>query len=116
MAQAWEAVKPETIKKCFRKGGVLDESFAVPSRPCEESDPFEDDDEVDTSEMHKLIGQLGPAEDNCSVSEYISGDDNLPEVDSEQWEEQLFSSIDPTHSPSSCIESEDEPESLHLLS
>ena len=58
--------------------------------------------------MHNLIGQLG---DNCSVSEYISGDDNLPvcfEVDSEQWEEWFFSSIDPTHSPSSCIESEDE--------
>ena len=112
-AQAWEAVKPETIKKCFRKGGVLDESFSVSSRPCEESDPFEDEDEVDTSEMHTLIGQLGPTEGNCSVSEYVSGDDNLPvcfEVDNEQWEEQFFSSIDPAHSASSCFESEDEPE------
>ncbi|XP_065904086.1 tigger transposable element-derived protein 6-like [Dysidea avara] len=88
VAQAWEAVKP---KMCFRKGGVLDESFAVPSCPCEKSDAFKDEDEVDTSEMHNLIGQLGPAE-------------------GEQWEEQLFSSIDPTHSPSSCIESEGEPE------
>ena len=60
MAQAWEAVKPEKIKKCFRKEGDLDESF----RPCEEVDPFEDEDEVDTSEMHNLIGQLGPAEAN----------------------------------------------------
>ena len=113
VAQAWETVKPETIKKCFRKGGVLDNSFAVPSRPCEESDPFEDVDEVDTSEMHDLIGQLGPTEDNCSVNEYINGDDNLPvcfEFDNEQWEEQFFSSIDPTHSASSCFESEDEAE------
>ena len=111
VTQAWEAVKSETIKKCFRKGGVLDKSFAVSSRPCEESDPFEDENEVDTSEMHNLIGQLGPAEANCSVSEYIYGDDNLPvcfEVDDEQWEEQFFSSIEPTHSTSSCIESEDE--------
>ena len=46
VAQAWEAVKPETIKKCFRKGGVLDESFAVPSCPCEENDLLEDEDEV----------------------------------------------------------------------
>jgi len=113
VAQAWEAVKPETIKKCFRKGGVLDESYAVSSHPCEESDPFEDVDEVDTSEMHHLIGQLGPTEANCSVSEYVSGDDNLPVcfvVDNEQWEEQFFSSIDPTHSASSCIESQDKPE------
>ena len=115
VAQAWEAVKPEIIKKCFRKAGVLDESFAVSSRPCEESDPFEDEDELDTSEMYNLIGQLGPAEVNCSVSEYVSGDDNLPvcfEVDNEHWEEQFFSSIDPTHSVSSCIEleSEEEPE------
>ena len=118
VAQAWEAVKPETIKKCFRKGGVLDKSFAVSSRPgvsefvcgatlvpaapypcsgsriftrfpfdrsvhavrtaCEESDSFEDENEVDTSEMHNIIGQLGPAEANCSVSEYVNGDDNLP--------------------------------------
>ena len=56
VAQTWEAVKPETIKKCFRKGGVLDENFTVSSCPCEESDPFEDGDEVDTSEMHSLIG------------------------------------------------------------
>ena len=115
MAQAWEAVKPETIKKCFRKGGVLDDSFAVSSRPCEESDPFEDGDEIDTLEMHNLIVQLGPAEANCSVSKYVSGDDNLPvcfQFDNEHWEEQFFSSIDPVHSASSYIEleSEDEPE------
>ena len=30
------------------------------------------------------------------------------EVDDEQWEEQFFSSIEPTHSTSPCIESEDE--------
>ena len=98
------------LKKCFRKAGVLDESFAVSIRPCEESDPFED---VDTSEMYNLIGQLGPAEANCSVSENVSGDDNLPvcfEVDNEQWEEQFLSSIDPTHSVSSCIELESEEE------
>jgi len=59
--------------------------------------------------MHNLIGQLGPA-DNCSVSEYISGDDNLPACfDNEQWEKQFFSSIDPIHSPSYCI-GIDEPE------
>lgn len=35
VAQAWETVKPETVMKCFRKAGVLDENFAVSSHPCE---------------------------------------------------------------------------------
>ena len=70
--------KPETIKEHFRKRGVLDESFAVSSRPCEENDPFEDGDEIDTSETHNLIGHLGPAEASYSVSEHVQGDDNLP--------------------------------------
>ena len=71
----------------------LDKSFTVPSHPFEEIDPFEDGNEVDTSEMHNLIGQLGPAEASCSVSEYVEGYDNLPicfEVDNEQSEEQFF--------------------------
>jgi len=65
VAIAWKAVKSETIKKCSRKGGVLEGSFIVSSRPCEESDPFKDGDEISTSEMHKLIGQLGLVETSC---------------------------------------------------
>ena len=75
--------------------GVLNSSFTESSCPCEESYPFEDGDEVDTSEMHNLIDQLGSAKVNCLVTEYVQGDDNLPvrfEVDNEQWEEQFFSS------------------------
>ena len=62
--------------KCFGKVGVLDESFAVSSLPCEESNPFEDADEADNSEIDNLISQLGPVEASRSVSKYISGDDN----------------------------------------
>ena len=50
--------KQSNLIQSLRKGGVLDSSFAVSSYPCEESDPFVDGDEVDTSEMHSLIGQF----------------------------------------------------------
>ena len=46
IAQAWKAVRPEIVKKCFRKAGILDESFSVVSRLCEGCHPFEDVDIV----------------------------------------------------------------------
>lgn len=117
VAQAWEEVMPETIKKCFRKAGILDKDFSVVSRSCEEIDPFEDldFDVSDTSEIGELIGQLGRTEASCSVSEFINGDDDLPvcfELDNDHWEEQFFSSINPT--TSTCMESEPEEDDLDL--
>ena len=58
MSQAWEEVKQETISKCFRKVGVLRESFALISH--EDQDPF---DELDCSQssqddLEDLIRQL----------------------------------------------------------
>ena len=35
VAQVWVAVSPETIRRCFRKAGILDDSFSVPTRPQE---------------------------------------------------------------------------------
>ena len=82
VAQAWKAVKEETISKCFRKAGVLDESLSIASREHEDQDPF---DELDsrlsrsaTDELEDLICQVPmPNEARCSTSEYIyiNGDD-----------------------------------------
>ena len=117
IAQAWEAVRPEVVKKCFRKAGILDESFSVVSRSCEDRDPFEDIDvSADTHEIEALICQLGPSDASCSVTEFVSGDDDLPvcfELDDSQWEEQFFSSIDPS-TTSTCTESEPEKDELDL--
>ena len=56
IAQAWNAVKPDTIKKCFRKAGILDESFSVVRRSEAEIDPFDDlDVSADASEMQSLM-------------------------------------------------------------
>ena len=70
VAQAWEAVKKETISKCFRKAGILDENFALISREYEEHDPFGELNSQPTSdELENLIHQLNmPAETRCSVS------------------------------------------------
>lgn len=102
IAQAWEAVRPETIKKCFRKGGVLDQSLAVVSRAS--SDPFEDidtDTSTNTQEIADLIHQLHV---DCSAAEYISGDDDLPvcsDFDNDHWEEEFFSTMLPSTSTDS---------------
>ena len=98
VAQAWEAVKKETISKCFRKGGILDDNFALVSCECEDQDPFRELDSQPTGdELEDLIHQLNmPAETRCSVSEYMNGDDDLPtcsEQDDETWEDEFFASI-----------------------
>ena len=41
VAQAWEAVKKETISRYFRKASILDTNFTLLSREHEDQDPFE---------------------------------------------------------------------------
>lgn len=56
VAQAWEAVKKETICKCFRKAGILDENFALISREHKDQDPVNELDSHSTSdELEDLI-------------------------------------------------------------
>ena len=114
IAQAWEADQPETVKKCFRKAGILDESFSVVSRLCEDRDPFENIDidiSADSREIEALIHKLGPTEASCSVTEFVTGDDNVLvcfELDEDQWEEQFFSSIYPSTSTTTKSDPENE--------
>lgn len=80
VAQAWEAVKKETISKCFRKGGILDKELALVTREYDEEDPFDDVDAPDTAsgELEDLIHRMNmPSEERCSVSEYIDGENSL---------------------------------------
>ena len=93
--------------------GILDDSFSFVRFPEEETDPFDDlDVSPDTSEMQSLMTQLQQPECNCSVDEFISGDNELAfcsELDDEQWEEQFFNSLDPPTSPAYAkSESEEE--------
>ena len=81
-----------TIKKCFRKAGVLRNDFEV-QVVSEEEDPFADID--DTVQLGSLIHRaMGGS--SCSAEEYITGEDALPvcaDFDCEDWEENWLNSL-----------------------
>ena len=83
----------------------------------EEEDSFEDLDSLDSNELKDLIDQIAPTDAECSVDQYISGDNDIPvcfEHENEKWEEQFFARIVPsTPVPPSGAEMED-PEDLEL--
>ena len=122
VAQAWEAVSKDTISKCFRKAGILDNSFMVATREHEDQDPFgeldsvqcagDDQEQSAQSELEDLIHQLGmPTEARCSASEYVSGNNELSTCagqDCESWEEEFFASI--ADQPPETVEEEEEPD------
>ena len=89
VALAWNEVKSDTITKCFRKAGVLNDVLEVVGLDHAGADgsvdPFADIDE--DLELQHLIEQTG--RENCTPQEFISGVDDLPvcvEMDDENWE------------------------------
>ena len=117
VAQAWDAVTPETIRKCFRKAGILDDSFSVVARPYYEHDPFLDLDST-ALEIESLMQQIQPEEGTCSSTEFVNGDDNIAtcfETDDDSWDQQFIASLDSqfrSTGVSSDPEEEDEEEEL----
>jgi len=78
VALAGNGVKSDTITKCFRKAGVLNDVLEVvgldhASADGSLVDPFADTDE--DLELQHLIEQTGC--ENCIPQEFISGDDDL---------------------------------------
>ena len=72
-------MKASTIKKCFRKAGVLRDDLEV-----HEEDPFVDIDDT-VSLIHSVMGGS-----RCSAEEYITGEEALPvcaDFDCEDWDE-----------------------------
>ena len=57
VAAAWKQVATDTIKKCFRKAGILTESFEVvqPPRISKDHDPFLDIDEGEQEDDSEVI-------------------------------------------------------------
>lgn len=89
VAKAWSLVKAETITKCFRKAGILNNDLQVISTDLEhDNDPFLEADKL--AEVHNLIEKTMPhADSRCSVDEYLNGDSDLPVcmgMDGESWE------------------------------
>ena len=79
--------------KCFRHSGITGSSFSVVSSAYETGDPF---DEVEAQEeLHDLVDQISLPETNCSVEEYINGEDDLPTCQQydDDWEHQFFAEL-----------------------
>ena len=67
VAQVWESVLTETIKKCFRKAGIADKDFRVVSRDVLEDDPFADLElNHATDELQAMITRVGIIDGRCS--------------------------------------------------
>ena len=91
--KAWNEVKEETIQKCFRKAGILDEDLN-PLTLVDDVDPFAEADAL----LQDLITQSMPTSESCSVEEYINGESSLStcqEFDNETWDTDFLDSITP---------------------
>ena len=76
IAKACQTVTEETIKKCFRKAGVLTSTMNVVSTQLTmDSDPFLECD--DTVALQGLIEMVMPHDNQCSVVEYIQGENDV---------------------------------------
>ena len=69
VAEAWDSVQEETIRKCFTKSGITGSDFSVVHRLYEDEDPF--DDVEAQEELHELLDRISPSDTNCPVEEYI---------------------------------------------
>ena len=90
VAMAWSLVEEETVRKCFRKVGVLDLDMAVVVR--DEEDPFSEADECVA--LQGLIDKTMGVHEACPLEEYVNGDGDLPvclDVDENSWENTSWS-------------------------
>ena len=99
IAEAWEKVTVDTIKKCFRSSGILDSKFELRSLDIlNGDDPFEDCDvDGNDTELADLVSRV-QVENNCSVEELIHNEDDTPvcgEVTDDTWDEAFFSELGP---------------------
>ena len=97
VALAWEKVKPETISKCFRKAGVLQDATmdVVAHTHDTEDDIFLESDAC--MELQNLLKKTMPnSEQRCSLAEYLRGDEEIPvrvDMDGEDWDANFIAQL-----------------------
>ena len=111
VAEAWKQVPSDTIKKCFRKAGILNESFEVvqslrisedrdPLLDIDESDKDDDDIELNDEELSELTAKLQGNDDACEVSGMTVAEDDVPvcaELSDDKRDEEFMSELGPTN-------------------
>ena len=78
--------------KCFRNAGILNTDLDVVVR--DEEDPFQNIDE--DVEMSSLISCTMGTLHQCSVEEYVNGDNSLSvcvDMDDDQWDASFLDSL-----------------------
>ena len=88
---AWDQIQEETIRKCFKKAGILSEDGAVVSRLEFEEDPFGDLELEGVDDLSCLVDQIEG--EHCSVDE---GDNDLGfcfDVENENWDDEFFTNL-----------------------
>ena len=98
IAQAWQMVSSDTVKKCFRKASISTKQFdVVTSGSNSDEDPFEDlDNSVDVTDLQSLIEQVNPTQEHYSVDEFINADNEIPvcnDIFGKTWETEFFARI-----------------------
>ena len=75
VAEAWDSVQEETIRKCLTKSGITGSGFSV-HRLYEDEDPL--DDVEAQEELHELLERISLSDISCPVEEYIDGEGDVP--------------------------------------
>ena len=89
---AWSQVEEETVRKCFRKAGVLNSDMAVVER--DEDDPFAEADECVA--LQSLTDKTMSENTACPLEEYVNGDEDLAvcrDIDDNSWESTFFATL-----------------------
>ena len=107
VALSWREVKSTTIQKCFRNAGILNTDLDVIA--LDEEDPFQNIDE--DIEMSSLISRTMGTLHQCSVEEYVNGDNSLSvcvDMDDDQWDASFLDSLTEEEEPMTAEEEEEE--------
>ena len=111
IAMAWSLVEEETIRKCFRKAGILDLDMAVVER--DEEDPFSEADECVA--LQSLIDKTMSSHEACPLEEYINGDEDLAvcrDINDNSWESTFFKNLGQEDEEVSDNEEQEEQEDM----
>ena len=111
IAMVWSLVEEETIRKCFRKAGILDLDMAVVER--DEEDPFSEADQCVV--LQSLIDKTMSGHEACPLQEYINGDEDLAvcsNINDHSWESTFFKNLGQEDEEVSDNEEQEEQEDM----